>query len=80
MTGRWCDRVESSWYLPRVGEDRESRESVRDSRNGEGGDTAPYESAMSRQYREGKGGDSLPYVHMYCMYVYIVGVCKNSLN
>ena len=35
MTGRWCERVESSWYLPRVGEDRERREPVSERRKGE---------------------------------------------
>lgn len=43
--------MESSWYLPRVGEDRESRESVKDSRNGEG---------------EGEGALLEPiYIHIY---------------
>ena len=36
VTGRWCERVERSWYLPRVGDVNDSRESVTESRNGEG--------------------------------------------
>ena len=41
VTGRWCERVESSWYLPRVGEVSESKESVRDNRNGDGEEDDP---------------------------------------
>ena len=36
VTGMWCERVDRSWYFPRVGELRASRESTRDSRKGEG--------------------------------------------
>ena len=45
VTGRWCERVERSWYFPLVGELKESKESVRDSRKGDGDTDAGQENS-----------------------------------